>query len=235
MIKTLLITGENCHDWHRSSPFVKNLLEATGKFAVDLTETPLPVLEDAAALAEYDLLFTEWLGADWSNLAQQNFAAAVAGGTDLVVLHGADNAFPGWVEYEKMLGILWREDSNHTDYHEFEVKITDPDHPITRGMEDFKIWDELYQNLVPMHNIPYHVLATAYSSPDHNGTGKAEPMMVVSEYGAARVFHMVLGHVWEPGVWENYPGDKMTTFENPHFQRALVRGCEWAATGRVGD
>jgi type 1 glutamine amidotransferase len=233
MIKTLLITGHNSHDWRRSSPFVKNLLEATGKFSVDLTETPVEVLADLPARAPYDLFFTEWHAAEWSDRAKQNFVAAVQNGTDLVVLHGADNAFDGWVEYEKMLGILWREGSNHTDYHEFEVKITDPDHPITRGMEDFKIWDELYQNLVPMHNIPYHVLATAYAAPEFHGVGSDQPMMVVSEYGAARVFHMVLGHVWPKGWWENYPGDKMTTFENPHFQRALVRGCEWAATGAV--
>jgi hypothetical protein len=25
----------------------------------------------------------------------------------------------------------------------------------------------------------------------------------------------------------------MITFENPGFQKALVRGCEWAATGDV--
>jgi hypothetical protein len=33
--------------------------------------------------------------------ARANFVAAVRGGTGLVVLHAADNAFPGWAEYER--------------------------------------------------------------------------------------------------------------------------------------
>ena len=232
-IKTLILTGDNNHDWRRSSPFVKDLLEASGKFSVDLTEHPEEVLEDPEKLAEYDLLFTEWHGADWSDTAKKNFAQAVWSGTHLVVMHGADNAFPGWVEYEKMLGLLWREGTSHGDYHEFEVKITDHDHPITRGVEDFRIWDELYHNLLHMHEVPYHVLATAYSVPEMHGTGKDEPVMVVTQYGEARVFHMVLGHVWPQGVYENYKGETMMTFENPSFQETLLRGCEWAATGEV--
>ena len=231
-IKTLLITGDNNHDWRRSSPFCQDLLEKTGKFEVDLTETPMEILEDAAALAKYDLLFTEWHGADWTDLAKQNFAAAVESGIDLVVLHGADNSFPGWVEYEKMLGLLWRDGTSHSVYHEFDVKIVDHDHPITRGMADFKIFDELYHHLIPMHGINYHVLATAYSNPEFRGTSNDEPVMVVSEYGASRVFHMILGHVWPEGADPSW-GVKMTTFENESFQTALVRGCLWAATGEV--
>jgi len=29
------------------------------------------------------------------------------------------------------------------------------------------------------------------------------------------------------------PGVTMITFENQAFQRTLLRGCEWAATGKV--
>ncbi|NLO73304.1 MAG: ThuA domain-containing protein [candidate division WS1 bacterium] len=234
-IQTLLLTGANNHDWTRSSPFVKQLLEDSGNFRVDLTEHPGAVLEKAAGLDRYDLFFSDYYGPEWSDTAKSNFESAVRAGTDLVILHAADNAFPGWVEYEKMVGLLWREGTSHGAYHEFEVKIVDQDHPITRAMGDFRIWDELYHNLIPLHNVPCHILATAFSSPDSGGTGKDEPVMVVTQYGEARVFHMVLGHVWRQGQFENYPGEKMTTFENPHFQTALVRGCEWAATGKVKD
>jgi type 1 glutamine amidotransferase len=50
-------------------------------------------------------------------------------------------------------------------------------------------------------------------------------MLIVREYGKGRVFHCIAGHVWE--------GGPMDTFENPDFQRVLLRGCEWAATGAV--
>jgi type 1 glutamine amidotransferase len=59
--------------------------------------------------------------------------------------------------------------------------------------------------------------------------------MVTTQYGAGRVFHMVLGHVWPGDPNGEYKGASMITFENPGFQKTLVRGCEWAATGDVKD
>ncbi|MFH1731585.1 MAG: hypothetical protein ABIF82_08030 [Planctomycetota bacterium] len=76
-----------------------------------------------------------------------------------------------------------------------------------------------------MHDTPCHVIAAAYSDPETGGTGNDEPMLVVKEYGDGRVFHCILGRVWE--------GGGMDTFENPDFQRVLLRRCEWAATGAV--
>ena len=44
---------------------------------------------------------------------------------------------------------------------------------------------------------------------------------------------MVLGHVWQGDPEGEYKGASMITFENPAFQQALLRACEWAATGTV--
>lgn len=232
-LNTLLLTGANPHDWARSSPYLASLLEGSGRFGVTSTEDPSSALEDAAGLGRYDLILTEYLGPEWSEAARANFERAVAAGTGLVILHSADNAFPGWVEYEKMVGLLWREGTSHGEYHEFLVRIVDPGHPITRGIEDFMQWDELYHRLVHMHGVPYHVLASAYSSPDKGGSGRDEPMMVITQYGQGRVFHMVLGHVWPGDPNAEYKGSSMLSFENPPYQTTLLRGCEWAATGEV--
>ena len=233
-IKTLLLSGANNHDWTRSSPFVRDLLNATGKFDVTLTEDPSAALEDAEALEGYDLIFSDYNGPEWSDAAKANFEAAVRSGTGLVILHAADNAFKGWVEYEKMCALMWREGTGHGAYHEFEVKITDRDHPITRGLADFRLWDELYHRLVHMHDAPHRVLATAYSDPETGGTGNDEPMMAVTQYGEGRVYHSVMGHVW-PGDPEDSPTCSMRTFENKDFQNTLLRGAEWAATGEVAE
>jgi type 1 glutamine amidotransferase len=234
-IRVLLITGENNHDWRRSAPFCRDLLEGSGRFAVDLTETPSAALEDAVALAGCQLLFLDYNGPDWTDGAKASFLAAVTAGAGVLVLHAADNAFPGWVEYEKMVGLLWRDGTGHGAFHEFPVTIRDREHPGTRGLQDFRIWDELYHRLVHMHGVPYHVLATAYSSEDSGGTGRDEPVMVTTSYGRGRVFHMVLGHVWTGDPGGEYRGASMVTFENPGFQEALLRACEWAATGQVRE
>lgn len=235
MLKVLLLSGANNHDWTRSTPFCKALLEDTGRFAVTVAQDPSAALEDADALASYDLIFSDYNGPEWSPAAKANFESAVSGGTGLLILHAADNAFTGWVEYEKMVGLLWREGTGHGHFHEFEVKITDHDHPVTRGLKDFRLWDELYHKLVHLHNVPYRVLATAYSSPDQLGSGNDEPMMVVTQYGQGRVFHMVLGHVWPGDPNGEYKGASMITFENEGFKQALLRACEWAATGEVTE
>ncbi len=228
-INLLLLTGENNHDWQRSAPFIKNMLEASGRFTVTLAENVSDALEDAAALSTYDVIFVDYNGPAWSDAAKNNFVGAIRGGTGLCILHAADNAFDGWQEYEEMCALCWREGTAHGRYHTFDITITNPDHPITRGLppviKDHP--DELYHRLVHMHNAPYETIATAFSSEESGGTGQDEPALLVKTYGAGRVFHCILGHVW--------PGGVMDTFENPDFQRLLRRGCEWAATGEVQE
>jgi len=229
MIQTLLLSGANNHDWRRSTPFCQKLLEDTGKFRVEVTEDPAAALADAAALEKYQLFFSDYNGPEWGEPAQANFTTAVRAGTGAVILHAADNAFKGWTDYEEMVGLLWREGTGHGEFHEFQVAIRDHDHPITQGMADFRLWDELYHRLVHLHGVPYHVLATAYSDPAKGGTGKDEPVMVTTQYGEGRVYHSVLGHVWPGDPNGAYKGASMITFENAGFQEQLIRGAEWAA------
>ena len=226
MIETMLLTGANNHDWKRSAPFFKKLLEDTGHFRVDLTEDPSGSLGDRSALGRYGLFFLDYNGESWSDDARTNFIEAVREGIGVTILHASDNAFPGWVAYEEMCGVCWREGSAHGRFHEFDVKIIDPDHPVTRDLPNLKDHpDELYHNLHPQHGAPYHILATAYSDPATGGSGKDEPMVVVKTFGQGRIFHDILGHVWE--------GGDMSALEDPQFQNLLIRGCEWAATGEV--
>jgi len=63
--------------------------------------------------------------------------------------------------------------------------------------------------------------------------GEDEPMLVVTQYGQGRVFHMLLGHVWDGDPNGEYKGASMIAFDNPPFQQALLRGSEWVATGQV--
>jgi type 1 glutamine amidotransferase len=235
-IRTLLLSGGNNHDWQRSTPFCKELLENSGQFEVEVTTTPSDTLADAASLGEYELIFTDYNGPDWHERAQTNFEQKIRNGAGLVVLHAANNAFPDWTAYKMMLGLTFVANvSSHGDFHEFSVRITDRDHPITRGLSDFRTWDELYHATVPTPGSEFRVLATAYSSPDRGGSGNVEPIIAVLEYGRGRVFHLMLGHVWPHDFNSGYKGYQMVAFENENFQQCLLRGAEWAATGSVQE
>jgi type 1 glutamine amidotransferase len=230
-IKTLLITGQNNHNWWYTSRVHEDTLEATGRFEVDVTETPETVLADAARLATYKLIVLDYNDAGksprWGEAAEANFLKAVASGTGVVAIHASNNAFKGWTEYEKMLGLMWREGTGHGKVHEFTVEIVDAQHPVTAGLAPFATTDELYHKLANPQKSPYSLLAQAMSSTDSGGTGAQEPMALTLAYGKGRVFATPLGHVW-PGA-----DDTKTSVLTTGFRTLLSRGAEWAATGSV--
>lgn len=233
-IRVLIVGGRNNHDWRRSSPFCKQVLEASGRFQVDITETPNTTLGNLEALKAYQVILLDYNGNPWQLEARANFVTAVRDwGTGVFVLHAANNAFPGWKEYEEICGLLWRQGTGHGDFHEFPVTIKAKDHPITRGLSDYRTWDELYHRLVNPRGVPCEVLATGFSTKESKGTGQDEPVMIALTYGKARIFHQILGHVWAGDPNGAYRGASMVALDNPTFRTTLLRGCEWAATGSV--
>jgi type 1 glutamine amidotransferase len=111
--------------------------------------------------------------------------------------------------------------AGHGPQHEYQVRIRDREHPITKGLPG--VWlhpkDELYQGQRgPAKGM--HILATAFAAPEQRGTGAHEPMLWVIPYGKGRCFTTLLGH-----------DEKSSCCVG--FQVTLCRGTEWAATGKV--
>lgn len=229
-IPVLIVSGVNNHDCEWTTPNLKRILEATGKFDVAVTTKPGEELADPAILAKAKLFVLDYNGPRWGEAAEQGFLGAVSAGAGVAVIHAANNAFPGFVEYEKLVGHLWRDGTGHGLFHEFDVRIVDRTHPITRGLGEIRRHpDELYHGLVNTQNAEHSILAVAHSSTESRGTGKDEPVIMAGSYGKGRVFHTPLGHVWRNAA------DTQRSQNDPQFHRLLVRGCEWAATGDVAD
>lgn len=230
-LRALVVSGENNHDWRWTTPEIVNTLRETGRFEVAVTDTPAKDLADAPARharGELDVLVLNYNGPRWGEAAEQGFLAAVRAGVGVTVIHAADNAFPGWAEYEQLVGLLWRDGTGHGAYHPFDVHVVDHHHPITLGMADLKLHpDELYHRLVLGKGAEFRVLLSAYSDPKTGGTGRHEPMATAATFGKGRVFHTPLGH-----VWSNSPANYATWFD-PQLRRLVARGTEWAASGVV--
>ena len=108
-IKVLIIDGQNNHDnWPRTTPMMKGYLEETGLFVVDIATTP-PA--DASMegfkpdFSKYKVVLLNYNGKDWPKETNDAFEAFVSGGGGVVSVHAADNAFPEWLTYNKMIGI----------------------------------------------------------------------------------------------------------------------------------
>jgi len=176
-------------------------------------------------------------GPRWETATERAVDDFVRSGKGMVTIHGATYAFGGvevrkvkyeksgileepWAAFVQMIGCQWTEENlGHGKRHQFPVRITDRNHPVTKGLPGkLMADDELYHKVTVLPHAK--VLATAYSAPDTNGTGQDEEMMWVVEYGQGRVCHTTLGHDCE-------------AMAAPAFRDLLLRGAEWAATGQV--
>jgi uncharacterized protein len=254
-LRLLIIDGQNNHQWQLMTPLMKGELLKTGRFKVDVATTPdrdAPQTEWGSFkpdFKKYDVVLSNYNGQPWPDTVQVALAKFVGGGGGLVIIHAANNAFPEWGEWNRMIGLGWREanfgarvtlddrgkpqrtprgegpGAGHGRQHEFVIDVHDSEHPVMRGMP--ASWrhanDELYHGQRgPADDM--HILASALSAGDTGGTGVREPMIWWIPYGEGRVFTTVMGHVG---------GNDTRSIRCVGFLTVMNRGCEWAATGKV--
>ena len=133
-MKALIVDGQNNHQvWPKSTIMMKQYLEATGLFEVDVARTkfiwkserekdylPLADAGESEALkqpkadpdfapdfSKYALVVSNfgWKAAGWPDATKKAFEEYMAGGGGLSVVHAADNSWPDWPEFNKMIGI----------------------------------------------------------------------------------------------------------------------------------
>ena len=251
---TLIITGQNNHNWQASSPVLKQILDETGLFSSEIMTTPEKGGDMNAFnpdFSKYKLVVLDYNGDSWSDKTNTSFVEYVKNGGGVVIYHAADNSFPGWKEYNEMIGLGGWGDRNQKDgpyvYYKNNELITDTsagiggthgkrrefivrtriaDHPVTKGLPARWLHgtDELYSLLRgPAKNM--QILATAFAdSSKGGGTMRDEPMLMTIGYGKGRIFHTAMGHADEGG------GPAM---QCAGFIVTLQRGAEWAVTGGV--
>ncbi len=219
-IKVLLVTGDDvtpAHNWHEVSQAVRETLVNSGKFQVRVCEDT-GVLDSVAALSRYDLIFLQYYNAKTPTIsdgAKENLVSFVKDGKGLVVSHLSSASFKEWEEFRKMCGRYWvMSKSGHGPRSTFKARVVNKEHPITQGLTDFEADDELYAKL--LGDAPINVLVEAES----DWSKKTEPLAFTIDYGKGRVFHETFGHDGK-------------AIRNPAVQKLILRGCEWAATGKV--
>ncbi len=253
-MKALILTGQNNHNWQKSSLYLKDILEKTDLFTVEIRVSPesgKDMSEFVIDFKNYDLIVLDYNGDSWPDETQTNFVNYVRDGGGVVVYHAADNAFPDWAEYNEIIGLGgWEgrnEDSgpyvyvvdgevvkdsspgrggSHGQQHEFVVQAFQPAHPILKGLPEkwLHAKDELYSELRGPAK-NLEVLSYSFADEKYGGTGRNEPVLMTVSYGKGRVFHTVLGHAGN--------GNFFPAMECAGFVVTLQRGAEWAATGKV--
>ena len=254
-IKTLLITGQNNHNWQVSHVVLKQILENSGRFDVDFVISPEQGKYMSGFVLDfspYQLVVLDYNGDSWPEETNRRFLEYVQNGGGVVIYHAADNAFSKWPEFNRIcaLGgwegrnensgpyVYWKDgklvkDSSagpggsHGRQHEYVLNGRDKVHPVVKGLP--LKWrhakDELYDRMRGPGNIR-DILYTAYSDKETNGSGREEPLVFTVDYGNARIFHTMLGHA-------GATTEDNIAMQCTGFQVLLLRGAEWAATGKV--
>jgi hypothetical protein len=215
-IPVMLLDGESAgsyHAWKLTTPVLKRELEQIGLFQVDVLTAPSSSSSSAPGDAlsgfkpdfgKYSAIVFNYDAPDWPAGLKDSFERYMENGGGLVIVHAADNAFPGWKQYNEMIGLggwcsrtetagpywFYKDEKlvsdsspgpagSHGARLPFQVTAREPEHPIMKGLP--AVWmhqgDELYAALRgPGENMT--VLATAHSNPSNNDTGRDEPILI---------------------------------------------------------
>jgi len=208
--------------------------------------------------ASADVVVLNYNGETWAPAVREDFLAFVNGGGGVVLVHGANNAFRTWPEFNEMIGLGWRPspigraikidpesgrtfvakdadlpnggNSSHGSKHAFQVAVRAATHPVMRGLP--ALWmhasDELYHNMRGPAK-NLSVLSSAWSDPERRGSGFHEPLTWEVRYGEGRVIVTSMGHLW-PGGMER---GEQVSLQCVGFQTVFARSCEYVATGEA--
>jgi len=222
-LRVLLLSGQNNHDWKTTTPALVEMYRQSGRFDVTVTNEPATLTADS--FAAYDVVVSNWT--PWPNIQKRVWDAAtekaflgfVRGGKGVVVFHAASTAMQSWPEFQQIACATWAKgQTGHGKRHEFAVKIADPAHPITAGMKAFRIFDELWHRMGARPEAK--PLCTAFSAKTNGGSGQDEPVAFWTRFGEGRGYNLVLGH-------------DVRAMRCAGWRTLMLRGTEWAATGKV--
>lgn len=216
-IRVLVVTGG--HGFEKE-PFYKMFSDNA-----EITFTPAEHSKTNASVYEradllvYDVVVLYDMPQNITDVQKKKFLALFDKGTGLVVLHHALVSYQKWPEYEQIIGGRYQEpDASKpgkvTDAagwkHDEEVPVTivATNHPVTAGLQDFTIHDEIYWG--------YRVAADVIPliSTTHPKSGK--PLAWSRTQEKSRVVYLQLGHGKE-------------AFENENYRKLLAQSIRWAA------
>jgi type 1 glutamine amidotransferase len=214
-IRILVVTGG--HDY-KTEQFNQMLASLSPEITYQIAELPgaydmfLPGNRD-----KYDVLVFYHMWQTITDVQAKAFAECISRGKPVVALHHSICAYDDWPEYWNIIGGKYfhkpttfkgkeyQPCSYIHDLH-FNVKVEDPDNPVTKGIKDFEIFDETYKGYYVEDGVtPLLTTDESTSTPVIGWTKK---------YGKSKIVVLQCGH-------------DAPTFENPNFRKLLRQSIEW--------
>ena len=210
-IKLLVFVGTEgiYHDHAGQGRFIAETLSKTGQIEADLSRDDETL---AGGLNPYDVVLFYTDVGHLTGAQEKGLLDFIDQGKGFFGLHTAAASFLDCDGYHGMLNARF---DGHSAYMDFTVNVIDGDDPITKGLSEFVVTDELYY----LKHDPSrsHHLMRAYDP----AKDESHVMAFRHTYGRGRVFYFALGH-------------DMAVLENPGFQEVVRRGVLWSGVRLEG-
>lgn len=218
MKKALVVYGGwDGHTPRQSVDVFVPLLRAHG-YEVRMSDT-LDVYADAPRMSEVDLIVQCWTMGQISAEQWKGLSEAVRRGTGLAGWHGGIiDSFRQHTDYQWMTGGQWVAHPGGC-IPRYEVHITDPQHPITKGTKSFVLTntEQYYVHVDPAVHVLCRTTFTGEHEPrDCYEAGTTMPYAWTRRWGQGRIFVACWGHTYRD-------------FDVPEAKTIMWRGMIWAS------
>jgi uncharacterized protein len=149
---------------------------------------------------------------------QQAYISLLKKGANMIFLHHSLVSYQHWPEFIKIVGgqyhtspVVVNGDTLRTSYEHdvnFAVKVEDKKHPVTRGINDFDIVDEVYGGVEILPQVK-PLLSTTHPK-------SMRYLAWVNRYGNSNVIYIQLGH-------------GPSGYSNPNYRKLVRQAIEWEA------
>lgn len=136
----------------------------------------------------------------------------------MIFLHHSLVSYQNWPEFIKIVGgqyhtqpVVANGDTLSANYEHdvrMSIKVEDKKHPVTKGIKDFEILDEIYSDVEILPSVK-PLLSTTHPKSMHY-------VAWINKYGNSDVLYIQLGH-------------GRTGFSNPNFLKLIQQAIEWSA------
>jgi type 1 glutamine amidotransferase len=207
------------------------------RMAEDYRDLPTIVASDFLVTYTVDVVPDEPTG--------QKLRDYVASGRRWLALHGTNSILRyakgrGWEaprDAKTFMETLGSQFVAHPAIEPYRVAVTQPDHPLVRGIEPFDADDELYlSELHPPLDVLLHTRwageTKLFAEKDWT-RDEPRPVMYLKKVGDGEVLYLTLGHArgrydMRP-LMDEYHQVERGSWKVPAFHELLRRGIRWAA------
>jgi type 1 glutamine amidotransferase len=221
LIKVLILSGKNNHEWQKTTPVLVKMYKDSRLFRINVTEKPDTLTYDE--LKKFDVIVSNWNS--WpdndfrmTKVWEKGFMRYVREGGGAVFIHAGASSFYGWNEYHKIGIGRWGKETHHGEQIKGKVYGFDQTHPVTKGLRDFYTVDEIWEkaDIYP----GARTLASVTATDGKDGHLIDEQAVFVNHFGKGRSFFTTLGH-------------NERAFLNSGLQTILLRATQWTARRQV--